>query len=129
MSRLLESMRAIQAIKLAGREAHRFAVWENEFVRVLNANARVSRQRNAIGAITSAAGSLEWAAVLSVGILGVGFAPVTTGVLLAFLLTGAFFTRVFPPLWKASGLCNWRVCMCAGLTILCWRRPNRKAAD
>jgi ATP-binding cassette subfamily B protein RaxB len=29
MSRLLESMRAIQAIKLAGREAQRFAVWEN----------------------------------------------------------------------------------------------------
>ncbi len=95
MSRLLESMRAIQAIKLAGREAHRFAVWENEFVRVLNANARVSRQRNAIGAITSAAGSLEWAAVLSVGILGVGFAPVSTGVLFGFLAyRGVFRERV-----------------------------------
>jgi ATP-binding cassette subfamily B protein RaxB len=95
MSRLLESMRAIQAIKLAGREAQRFAVWENEYVRVLNANARLSRQRNTIGAITSAASSLEWAAVLSVGILGVGFAPVTTGVLFGFLAyRGVFRERV-----------------------------------
>jgi ATP-binding cassette subfamily B protein RaxB len=95
MSRLLESMRAIQAIKLAGREAQRFSVWENEFVRVLNANNRVSRQRNTIGAITSAAGALEWAAVLSVGILGVGFAPVTMGVLFGFLAyRGVFRERV-----------------------------------
>ncbi len=95
MSRLLESMRAIQAIKLAGREAQRFAVWENELVRVLNANTRLTRQRNTIGAITSAAGALEWAAVLSVGILGVGFAPVTTGVLFGFLAyRGVFRERV-----------------------------------
>jgi len=95
MSRLLESMRAIQAIKLAGREAQRFAVWENEFVRVLNANTRLTRQRNTIAAITSAAGALEWAAVLSVGILGVGFAPVTTGVLFGFLAyRGVFRERV-----------------------------------
>jgi ATP-binding cassette subfamily B protein RaxB len=95
MSRLLESMRAIQAIKLAGREAQRFAVWENELVRVLNANMRLTRQRNAIGVITSASGALEWAAVLSVGILGVGFAPVTTGVLFGFLAyRGVFRERV-----------------------------------
>ncbi len=95
MSRLLESMRAIQAIKLAGREAQRFAIWENEYIRVLNATTRLSRQRNTIGAITSAAGSLEWAAVLSVGILGVGFAPVTTGALFGFLAyRGVFRERV-----------------------------------
>ncbi|MBV8807342.1 MAG: ATP-binding cassette domain-containing protein, partial [Acidobacteriaceae bacterium] len=91
MSRLLESMRAIQAIKLAGREAQRFAVWENEFVRVLNANARLSRRRNGVGAITSAAGALELAAVLAVGVLGVGFAPVTTGALFGFLAYRAVF--------------------------------------
>jgi ATP-binding cassette subfamily B protein RaxB len=59
LSRLLESMRAIQAIKLAGREAQRFAVWENELVRVLNANTRLNRQRTTIGTITSAAGLLR----------------------------------------------------------------------
>ena len=95
MSRLLESMRAIQAIKLAGREAQRFSVWENEFVRVLNANTRLTRQRNTISAFTSAAGALEWAAVLAVGVLGVGFAPVTTGVLFGFLAyRGVFRERV-----------------------------------
>src|SRR5208282_5816799 len=85
MSRLLESMLAIQAIKLAGREAQRFAAWENELVRVLNANTRLNRQRNTIGTITSAASAMEWAADLAVGVLGVGVAPVTTGVLFGFL--------------------------------------------
>lgn len=95
MSRLLESMRAIQAIKLAGREAQRFAVWENEYVRVLNASSRMGRQRNTIASLASAASLLEWAAVLSVGILGVGFAPVTTGVLFGFLAyRGVFRERV-----------------------------------
>ena len=95
LSRLLESMRAIQAIKLAGREAQRFAVWENELVRVLNANTRLNRQRTTIGTITSAAGALEWAAVLAVGVLGVGYAPVTTGVLFGFLAyRGVFRERL-----------------------------------
>src|SRR5215472_11263171 len=95
MSRLLESMRAIQAIKLAGREAQRFAVWENEFVRVLNVNARLACRRSGITAITSAATALEWTAVLAVGILGVGFAPVTTGALFGFLAyRGVFRERV-----------------------------------
>jgi ATP-binding cassette, subfamily B, bacterial CvaB/MchF/RaxB len=95
LSRLLESMRAIQAIKLAGREAQRFAVWENELVRVLNANTRLNRQRTTIGTITSAASALEWAAVLAVGVLGVGFAPVTTGVLFGFLAyRGVFRERL-----------------------------------
>jgi ATP-binding cassette subfamily B protein RaxB len=95
MSRLLESMRAIQAIKLAGREAQRFAVWENEFVRVLNANTRLSRQRNTVGAITTAASTLEWAAVLAIGVMGVGFPRVTTGVLFGFLAyRGIFRERV-----------------------------------
>jgi len=95
LSRLLESMRAIQAIKLAGREAQRFAVWENELVRVLNANTRLNRQRTTIGTITSAASALEWAAVLAVGVLGVGFAPVSTGVLFGFLAyRGVFRERL-----------------------------------
>lgn len=95
MSRLLESMRAIQAIKLAGREAQRFAFWENELVRVLNANSRLTRQRNTVGAIVSAAAAMEWAAVLSVGLLGVAFAPVSTGVLFGFLAyRGVFRERV-----------------------------------
>lgn len=95
MSRLLESVRAIQAIKLAGRESQRFAVWENELIRVLNASARLTRRRGAISAITSAAGALEWAAVLAVGVLGVGFPPVTTGVLFGFLAyRGVFRERV-----------------------------------
>jgi ATP-binding cassette, subfamily B, bacterial CvaB/MchF/RaxB len=104
MSRLLESMRAIQAIKLAGREAQRLAIWENEFVRVLNANDRLNRRRSGIGAITSAAAALEWTAVLAVGVLGVGFAPVTTGVLFGFLAyRGVFrerFSAVMESIWS-----------------------------
>ncbi len=104
LSRLLESMRAIQAIKLAGREAQRFAVWENELVRVLNANTRLNRQRNTVGAVTSAAGALEWAAVLAVGVVGVGFPPVSVGVLFGFLAyRGVFRERlstVMDNLWS-----------------------------
>src|SRR5215472_12765529 len=95
LSQLLESMRAIQTIKLAAREAQRFAGWENELVRVLNAGTRVSAQRTAVSTLTSAIGALEWAVVLAVGVLGVGFRPVTTGVLFGFLAyRGVFRERL-----------------------------------
>ena len=95
LSQLLESMRAIQTIKLAAREAQRFAAWENELVRVLNAGTRVSAQRNSVSTLTSAISGLEWAAVLAVGVLGVGAAPVTTGVLFGFLAyRGVFRERL-----------------------------------
>jgi ATP-binding cassette, subfamily B, bacterial CvaB/MchF/RaxB len=95
LSQLLESMRAIQTIKLAAREAQRFAGWENELVRVLNAGTHLSRQRNTVSSLTSAISALEWAAVLAVGVLGVGFRPVTTGVLFGFLAyRGVFRERL-----------------------------------
>jgi ATP-binding cassette, subfamily B, bacterial CvaB/MchF/RaxB len=85
LSRLLESLRAMQAIKLAGREGQRFAVWENEMVHMLNANTNLTRRHNAIGAVSSAVVACEWAAILAVGVLGIGFAPVSLGVLFGFL--------------------------------------------
>ena len=95
LSQLLESMRAIQTIKLAAREAQRFAAWENELVRVLNAGKRLSDQRTSVSTLTSAVGGLEWAAVLAVGVLGLGAAPVTTGVLFGFLAyRGVFRERL-----------------------------------
>jgi len=95
LSQLLESMRAIQTIKLAAREAQRFAAWENELVRVLNAGTRVSAQRTSVSTLTSAISGLEWAAVLAVGVLGVGAAPVTVGVLFGFLAyRGVFRERL-----------------------------------
>jgi len=95
LSQLLESMRAIQTIKLAAREAQRFAAWENELVRVLNAGTRVSDQRTSVSTLTSAISGLEWAAVLAVGVLGVGAAPVTIGVLFGFLAyRGVFRERL-----------------------------------
>ena len=95
LSRLLESMRAIQTIKLAAREAQRFAVWENALVGVLNAGRRLSCQRTTVTTIASAISALEWAAVLAVGVLGVGFKPVTTGVLFGFLAyRGVFRERL-----------------------------------
>jgi ATP-binding cassette subfamily B protein RaxB len=95
LSQLLESMRAIQTIKLAAREAQRFAGWENELVRVLNAGTRVNAQRTAVSTLTSGIGAFEWAAVLAVGVLGIGFRPVTTGVLFGFLAyRGVFRERL-----------------------------------
>lgn len=95
LSQLLESMRAIQTIKLAAREAQRFAAWENELVRVLNAGTQVSDQRTSVSTLTSAISGLEWAAVLAVGVLGVGAAPVTIGVLFGFLAyRGVFRERL-----------------------------------
>ncbi len=95
LSQLLESMRAIQTIKLAAREAQRFAAWENELVRVLNAGTRVSEQRTSVSTLTLGISGLEWAAVLAVGVLGVGAAPVTTGVLFGFLAyRGVFRERL-----------------------------------
>ncbi|HEY6293067.1 MAG TPA: peptidase domain-containing ABC transporter [Terriglobia bacterium] len=104
LSRLLESMRAIQTIKLAAREAQRFAVWENELVGVLNAGTQLNRQRTTVTAMTSTISALEWAAVLAVGVLGVGFPSVTTGVLFGFLAyRGVFRERlstVVDSLWS-----------------------------
>lgn len=85
LSRLLESMRAIQAIKLAGREGQRFAVWENELARMLNANARLARQHTMLISLGSAVNALEWAAILAVGVLGVMGDPVSIGILFGFL--------------------------------------------
>jgi ATP-binding cassette subfamily B protein RaxB len=85
LARLLESMRAVQAIKLAGREAQRFAVWENELVSVLNANMRVSRLQTGVATFATTTGAIEWAVILAVGVLGVGATPVTLGVLFGFL--------------------------------------------
>jgi ATP-binding cassette subfamily B protein RaxB len=105
LSQLLESMRAIQAIKLAGREAQRFAVWENQLVRVLNANTRLTHRHTSVATVASAAGALEWAAVLSVGVLGVGFAPVSTGVLFGFLAyRGVFRERLSTVMQNLSAL-------------------------
>src|SRR5262249_5286992 len=95
LSRLLESMRAIQTIKLAGREPQRFAVCENELVRVLKASARLSRQHGTITSLPSAISALEWTAVPAVGVLGVGFQSVSSGVLFGFLAyRGVFRERL-----------------------------------
>jgi ATP-binding cassette subfamily B protein RaxB len=95
LSQLLESMRAIQTIKLAAREAQRFVAWENELVRVLNAGTQLGNQHTTVSTLTSAIGAVEWAAVLAVGVLGVGFSPVSTGLLFGFLAyRGVFRERL-----------------------------------
>ncbi len=93
LSRLLESMRAIQAIKLAGREAQRFAVWENELVRVLDAGMRLSRLHGGVATLVTTIGAVEWAAILAAGVLALGAAaaPVSTAVLFGFLAYRAVF--------------------------------------
>jgi len=95
LSRLLESMRAVQAIKLAGREAQRFAVWENELVRVLNVTMRLSRLNTGVATIVSAISAVEWASILAIGVLAVGSTPVSMGVLFGFLAyRGVFRDRL-----------------------------------
>jgi ATP-binding cassette, subfamily B, bacterial CvaB/MchF/RaxB len=95
LSRLLESIRAVQAIKLAGREAQRFAVWENELIRVLNVNMRLSRLNTGVATLVSAISAVEWASILAIGVLAVGSSPVSMGVLFGFLAyRGVFRDRL-----------------------------------
>jgi len=95
LARLLESIRAVQAIKLAGREAQRFALWENDLVRVLNANMRLSRLHTGVESFASTIGAVEWVFVLSIGVLGVGAEPVPLGTLFGFLAYRGVFRERF----------------------------------
>ncbi|HVK63008.1 MAG TPA: peptidase domain-containing ABC transporter [Polyangium sp.] len=95
LARLLESIRAVQAIKLAGREAQRFALWENDLVRVLNANMRLSRLHTGVESAASTIGAVEWVLVLGIGVLGVGADPVPLGTLFGFLAYRGVFRERF----------------------------------
>lgn len=101
---LLESIRGMQTIKLAGREAQRLALWENRLMDSLNAGVGLSVMHGRIAAASGAINTLEWAVLLiaATGILGWG---VSYGVLFGFLAyRGILRDRVASILESVRGL-------------------------
>lgn len=82
--RLVENLRAIEAIKLAGREAQRHALWETDYVRLLNSSIKMQSLKSRISGAIETIVLLELMLVLWFAIFqSVG--PVSTGVLFGFL--------------------------------------------
>lgn len=82
---LLESVRAIQTIKLGSAEAARVAVWENRLVENLKLNAGVSTLRGQMASFSAFIVSLEWIAILFIATGGGSGAALTPGILFGFL--------------------------------------------
>ncbi len=97
-SNFLETLRAMQVVKLQGRELRREILWHNRFVDTQNASIRSGRLRNAQMAINAVTFGVENLLVVFLGAKLVIAGSLTVGMLLAFLA----YKGQFGP--KASGL-------------------------
>ncbi|TVS11141.1 MAG: peptidase domain-containing ABC transporter [Gammaproteobacteria bacterium] len=109
-SHFLESIRAVRAIKLFGREDSRHAAWQNLFADQLNAGIRLTRFGAWAGAGRGMLGTLETLLVLYLGALAVMDGRMTLGMLFAFQAYRASFTAAAGGLvgvffeWRLAGL-------------------------
>lgn len=94
----VETVRAIQSIKLMGRESQRLSLWQNHFAESLNANIKVGHMTIAFTTLNQTLFGLERLLVIYLGahlIIGQQF---SVGMLMAFFAYKMQFTD------KASGL-------------------------
>lgn len=109
-SHFLESIRAVRAIKLFGREESRHAAWQNLFADQLNAGIRMTRFGAWAGAGQGMLGTLETLLVLYLGALAVIDGNMTLGMLFAFQAYRGSFTTAAGGLvgvffeWRLAGL-------------------------
>ncbi len=109
-SHFLESVRAVRAVKLFGREESRHAAWQNLFADQLNAGIRLTRFGAWAGAGQGMLGALETLVVLYLGALAVISGSMTLGMLFAFQAYRASFTTAAGGLvgvffeWRLAGL-------------------------
>lgn len=84
-STFLETVRAIQSIKLFGKEADRQSVWSNNLVSALNASIRLEKIKINYDAVNGVIAAVETIAIVYVGALLVMEESLTIGMLLAFV--------------------------------------------
>lgn len=85
LSSLLESVRAIQAIKLAGREPHRVSIWENKFVETMRFNSKLNVLRTLVSSASGLIVSIEWGVILLIASLELPKGLLTAGSLFGIL--------------------------------------------
>ncbi|MEM7360739.1 MAG: ATP-binding cassette domain-containing protein [Pseudomonadota bacterium] len=90
---LLETIRCLQSIKLAGKEVDREMTWRNQFVRSINTKAKVGRLSIRQDAVETAATGLEYVLTIYIGALVVIQGGMTIGMLFAFLAYRSHFSQ------------------------------------
>ena len=88
----LESIRAIRAVKLFGREVERHTHWQNAFVEATNIGIQLDKFGIAAGTASRLLAGMLDLAVLSVGALQVIDGPFTLGMFFAFQVYRAQFS-------------------------------------
>jgi ATP-binding cassette subfamily B protein RaxB len=91
-SNFLESIRAIQAIKLFSNETARQNTWLNRYAEVINADIRIGKLNIIESALNGLLWGVETAAVIYFGALAVINGSLTVGMLLAFIAYKGQFT-------------------------------------
>jgi ATP-binding cassette subfamily B protein RaxB len=82
---LIESVRAIQSIKLYGKEAERGALWQNRQADVVNNSVRVGRLRIGFDAVNGLLFGIENTVIVYLGALLVVDGDLSVGMLFAFM--------------------------------------------
>jgi len=84
-STFMESVRAIQSVKLFGREAERQAVWQNKFADAINARVRLGKLRISFETANTLLFGLENVLVVYLGARFVLAGELSIGMLFAFM--------------------------------------------
>ena len=84
-SALIESIRAMQSIKVFGKEAQRQSYWQNRFADSLNASVRLGRLNIGLGSANRLLFSAENIVVIYLGAIAVVEGGFTVGMLFAFI--------------------------------------------
>jgi len=84
-STFIETVRAIQSIKIFNREPGRTALWSNRYAEVITANAGVERLKGAFRALNDVVFGCENLAVVYLGALAALDGTMTIGMLFAFM--------------------------------------------
>jgi ATP-binding cassette, subfamily B, bacterial CvaB/MchF/RaxB len=84
-SNFIETVRAIQSIKIFNREAGRTAIWSNRYAEIMTANAGVERLKGAFRALNDVVFGCENLAVVYLGALAALDGTMTIGMLFAFM--------------------------------------------
>ncbi len=88
----MESLRALQGIKLANREMARLEVWRNQFVLTMNAEARVGRLAIGFEASNALITGVEYVLLIYMGSQQVLAGALSIGMLYAFVVYRAHFS-------------------------------------
>lgn len=82
---LIESIRAMQSVKVFGKEAERQSYWQNRFAGSINASARLGRLNIGLGSVSGILFGIENIVVVYFGAVAVIDGGFTVGMLFAFI--------------------------------------------